>query len=40
MNVYAKQKQTHRENLWLPRGRGKGEGQIRGMGLTDTNCNI
>ena len=37
MNVYARQKQTQiqKTNLWLPKGREKGEGQIRGMGLTD-----
>ena len=35
MNQYTKQKQTQTENkLTLPRG-GRGEGQIRNMGLTD-----
>ena len=29
--------QTEKTNLRLPKGRGKGEGQIRNMGLTDTN---
>ena len=29
-----------RENLWLPRQGEKREGQIRSMGLTDTNCYI
>ena len=29
--------QTYKTNLWLPKGRGKGDGQIRCMGLTDTN---
>ena len=42
MNVYAKQKdsQIQKTNLWLPKGRGKGEGQIRGMVLTGTNYYI
>ena len=39
MNVYAKQKQTHRyrkQTCGYRRGaRGSGEGQIRGMGLTN-----
>ena len=29
--------QIKKRNLWLPKGRGKGEEQIRGIGLTDTN---
>ena len=38
MNVYSKQKQTHREKKYcLPKVKGKGERQIRGMGLRDTN---
>ena len=40
MNVYAKQKQTHRcrkQTCGYQRGEGRGEGQIRGMGLTDIN---
>ena len=42
-NVYAKQKQTHRyrkQTNGYQRGEGKGEGQIRGMGLRDTNYYI
>ena len=38
MNVYAKQKQTHRyrkQTCSYQRGGGRREGQIRGMGLTD-----
>ena len=40
MNVYAKWKQTHRyrkQTSGYQRGEGSGEGQIRGMGLRDTN---
>ena len=40
MNVYTKQKQTHRhkkQTCGYQRGDGKGEGQIKGMGLTVTN---
>ena len=40
MNVYAKKKQAHRhrkQTCGYQRGEGKGEGQIRDMGLTDTN---
>ena len=40
MTVYAKQKQTHRngkQTSGYQRGEGRGEGQIRGMGLRDTN---
>ena len=40
MNGYAKQKQTHRyrkQTSGYQWGEGKREGQIRGMGLTDTN---
>ena len=29
--------QTQKTDLWLPKGRGRGEGQIRNMGLTGTN---
>ena len=39
MNLYAKQKQTHRYRkltCGYQRGEGMGEGQIRGLGLTDT----
>ena len=39
MNVYAKQKQTHRyrkQTSGYQKGEWRGEGQIRGMGLTDT----
>ena len=28
--------QTKKTNLWLPKGRGRGEGQIWTTGLTDT----
>lgn len=41
MNLYSKQKQTHRETkLMITKGIGNGEGQNinRNMGLTDTNC--
>ena len=39
MNVYAKQKQTWdiENKLVLPKDRGKGEGQIKGIKLADTN---
>ena len=41
MNLYTKQKQTHRptkQTYGKQKGKGGGEaGQIRGMGLTDTN---
>ena len=42
MHLYAKQEQTHRQKTkqWLPKGRGKEEGQISGMGLTDTHYHI
>ena len=30
--------QTQKTNLWLPKGKGREEGQISGMGLRDTNC--
>ena len=39
MNVYVKQKQTHRYRKQIcgfQRGEGQGEGQIRSMELTDT----
>ena len=39
MNIYAKQKQTHRyrkQTCGYQRGEGNGEGQIRSLGLTDT----
>ena len=39
MNVYAKQNQTHKygkQTCSYQRGEGWEEGQIRGMGLTDT----
>ena len=32
--------QIQQTNLWLPKGRGNREGQIRGMGVTDTNYYI
>ena len=40
MNVYAKQNQTHRHRKQTDgyqRVEGMKEGQMRGMGLTDTN---
>ena len=40
MNVYAKQKQTHRyrkQTCGYQMGEGRREEQIRSMGLTDTN---
>ena len=43
MNVYAKQKQTHgyrKQTSGYQIGDGRGEGQIRGMGLRNTNCYI
>ena len=43
MNIYAKQKQAYRyrkQTSGYQRGEGKVEGQIRGMGLTDTNYYI
>ena len=43
MNVYAKQKQTHRhrkQTCGYQMGERKGEGQIRGMKLIDTNYHI
>ena len=37
MNLYTKQEQTHIENnLMVTKMEGNGEGQIRNMGLTDT----
>ena len=36
MNVYAKQKQTHGYRKQTC-GKREGKGQVRGMGLTDTN---
>ena len=43
MNVCTKQKQTHRwkkQTCGNQRVEGRGEGQIRGMGLTDANYYI
>ena len=40
MNLYTEQKQTHRHRKQIygyQRGEGAGEGQIKGMGLTETN---
>ena len=37
MNVYVKQKQVHRHRKHTVTKEMKQEGQIRGMGLTDTN---
>ena len=40
MNLYTKQKQTHRHRKQTnnyQRGKGGGDGYIRSMGLTDTN---
>ena len=37
MNIYEKQKQTHRlrkQTSGYQRGKGRGEGQLWGMGLT------
>ena len=41
MNLFTKQKQTHRHRKQIysyQRGQAEGKGQIRNMGLTDTNC--
>ena len=40
MNISAKQKQTHRHDLWLPRGEGGGEGRIVSLELADANYYI
>ena len=43
MNVYVKQKQIHkyrRKTCGYQRGEGRQEGQIRSVGLTDTNYYI
>ena len=40
MNVYTKQKQTDIENKVVVTKEERGEGQIRGMGLPDTNYYI
>ena len=43
MNVYTEQKQTHRyrkQTCGYQMGEESGEGQIRGMRLTDTNYYI
>ena len=40
MNLYTKEKQSHRhikQTYDYQRGEGAGEGQIRSIGLTDTN---
>ena len=38
MNLYAKQKQSHRKQIYgYQKGEGGGEGQIKSKGLTDTN---
>ena len=40
MNLYAKQKQTHRyrkKPSGYQRGEGRGEGKIKGMGLSEAN---
>ena len=41
MNLFTKQKQTHRQktNLWSPKGKGE-EGKIRSLGLTYTHYYI
>lgn len=40
MDMQRRNRLTDTEkNLWLPKGRVKGEVQIRGMGLTDINYN-
>ena len=37
MNLFTKEKETHghRKYIWLPKGRGGGEGQIWNLGLAD-----
>ena len=43
MNLYTKQKQTHRQGkqtCGYQRGEGSEEEQVRGMGLKDTNCHV
>ena len=41
MNIYAKQKQTHRYKPKLEVTKGEeGGGHIRGRGLSDTNCDV
>ena len=43
MNVYVKQKQTHRYRKQISgyqMGEERGEGRIRGMGLRDTNSYV
>ena len=37
VNLYVKQKHSHRHRKSYQRGNGVGEGQIRSIGLTDTN---
>ena len=38
MNLYTKQKDSQKTNLWLvTKGEREWEGEIRSMGLTDTN---
>ena len=39
MNIFTKQKQTHKQrtDLWLPRGKGEGGGRIGSLGLADAN---
>ena len=39
INLFTKEKQTHKTsktNLWLPKGKGGDEGQIKHLGLTYT----
>ena len=39
--LFTKQKQTHKINLWLPNGKGRGgDGQIRRLRLTLTRYKI
>ena len=39
MNLFIKQKQKllQKTNLWLPKGKARGERQIQTLGLADTN---
>ena len=42
MNLFKEQKQTHRQtaDVWLPRGRGLGEGRIRSLELVEASYHI
>ena len=37
INEIETDSQTRRTDLWLPRGRGVGEGRSRSLGLADAN---